>query len=76
MQGVVGVLLIKLNTRIALFRERSCLKEWPILEVVVASGVTASISYLVRSYYSDSSPLIVASQVVFQRYVLAIICPT
>ena len=44
---MLGVLLIKLNTAIALLRERSELREWPIAEVVVASGVTASISYMV-----------------------------
>jgi hypothetical protein len=40
--------LIKLNTAIAIFRERSWLKKSPIAEVLVVSGVTASVSYMVR----------------------------
>jgi chloride channel 3/4/5 len=46
-KGLLGALLIKLNTAVAVFRERSVLKNWPILEVVVVSGVTAAISYMV-----------------------------
>ncbi|KAG6891248.1 hypothetical protein C0995_008500 [Termitomyces sp. Mi166 len=47
--GILGALLIRLNVEIALFRRSSYLNDWPVLEVVCASAVTAAISYLVRT---------------------------
>lgn len=46
-QGVLGSLLIRLNVEIALYRRNSILRDWPVLEVVSVSAVTAAISYLV-----------------------------
>jgi chloride channel 3/4/5 len=46
-QGILGSLLIKLNVEVALYRRNSVLNEWPVLEVVGASAITAAISYLV-----------------------------
>jgi hypothetical protein len=34
---------------VALYRRNSALNDWPVLEVVGVSAVTAAISYLVRS---------------------------
>ena len=48
LQGVLGSLLIRLNVAAALYRRHSILNEWPVLEVVGVSAVTAAISYLVR----------------------------
>ncbi|EKM81818.1 hypothetical protein AGABI1DRAFT_118889 [Agaricus bisporus var. burnettii JB137-S8] len=45
--GIFGSLLIKLNVRIAVYRENSPIRDWPILEVVCVSAVTAAVSYLV-----------------------------
>jgi hypothetical protein len=39
--------LIKLNVEVALYRRNSMLHDWPVLEVVGVSAVTAAISYLV-----------------------------
>jgi chloride channel 3/4/5 len=47
-QGIIGTILIRLNVQIALYRRQSSLAEWPILEVVGVSAITAAISYLVR----------------------------
>lgn len=33
---------------VAVYRRNSALNDWPVLEVVFASAVTAAISYLVR----------------------------
>ncbi|KII87504.1 hypothetical protein PLICRDRAFT_43156 [Plicaturopsis crispa FD-325 SS-3] len=44
--GVLGSLLIKMNVAVAIFRRDSGLHEWPILEVVGVSAVTAAVSYL------------------------------
>ncbi|KAJ7493396.1 Cl-channel protein [Mycena galericulata] len=46
-RGILGSLLIKLNVEIALYRRNSVLNEWPVLEVVGVSAITAAISYLV-----------------------------
>lgn len=46
-QGVVGSLLIKLNVQVAIYRRNSYLADWPVLEVVCVSAITAGISYLV-----------------------------
>lgn len=47
MQGVLGTLLIRMNTEIAIHRRQSIIGDWPILEVVSASAITAALSYLV-----------------------------
>lgn len=48
-QGILGSLLIKLNVKIAIYRRNSLISEWPILEVVCVSAITAAVSYLVCS---------------------------
>lgn len=55
-KGIFGSLLIKLNVRIAVYRENSPIRDWPILEVVCVSAVTAAVSYLV-SYIQWSTSL-------------------
>ncbi|KAF7977593.1 hypothetical protein HWV62_3192 [Athelia sp. TMB] len=47
MGGVLGSLLIKLNVMVAVYRRNSPLNDWPIIEVVFGSAVTAAISYLI-----------------------------
>lgn len=47
-QGVLGSLLTKLNIAAAVYRRNSILHDSPILEVISAAAVTATISYLVR----------------------------
>ena len=49
-QGALGSLLIKLNVRFAVYRRKSALFHWPVLEVVGASATTAAISYLVSLF--------------------------
>ncbi|RDB23755.1 H(+)/Cl(-) exchange transporter 3 [Hypsizygus marmoreus] len=44
--GVLGALLIRLNVEVALYRRNSYLNDWPVLEVVCVSAITAGISYL------------------------------
>ncbi|KAJ7576923.1 Cl-channel protein [Mycena floridula] len=56
--GVVGSLLIKLNVEIAVYRRNSVLNEWPVLEVVAASAITAAISYLVVFARVQTSQLV------------------
>lgn len=50
-QGVLGSLLIKLNISVALYRRNSYIKDWPVLEVVCVSALTAGFSYLVSAYF-------------------------
>ncbi|RXW17772.1 hypothetical protein EST38_g8077 [Candolleomyces aberdarensis] len=45
--GVLGSFLIRLNVEIAIYRRQSIVGDWPILEVVCASAITAAFSYLV-----------------------------
>ncbi|KAF5373298.1 hypothetical protein D9615_007485 [Tricholomella constricta] len=45
--GVLGSVLIKMNVEVALYRRNSYLSNWPVLEVVCVSAITAAISYLV-----------------------------
>ena len=45
---MLGSLLIKMNVYIALYRRDSVLRDWPILEVIGVTAVTATVSYLVR----------------------------
>ncbi|KAG8846614.1 hypothetical protein FRB91_000657 [Serendipita sp. 411] len=56
--GVLGSLLIKLNVRVAVYRQNSLLKEWPLLEVFVVSAVTAIISYPLVFLRVQSSSLV------------------
>ncbi|KAK7056282.1 chloride channel [Paramarasmius palmivorus] len=56
--GILGSLLIKLNVEVALYRRNSVLNDWPVLEVVGASAVTAAISYLVVFTRVQSSELV------------------
>ncbi|KAF9269075.1 Cl-channel protein [Marasmius fiardii PR-910] len=56
--GVLGSLLIKLNVEIALYRRNSILNDWPVLEVVGTSAITAAISYLVVFTRVQSSELV------------------
>ncbi|KAJ7132162.1 Cl-channel protein [Mycena epipterygia] len=56
--GILGSLLIKLNVEVALYRRNSVLNEWPVLEVVGASAITAAISYLVVFSRVQTSELV------------------
>ncbi|KAJ7626366.1 Cl-channel protein [Mycena polygramma] len=56
--GVLGPLLIKLNVEVALYRRNSVLNDWPVLEVVGASAITAAISYLVVFSRVQASELV------------------
>ncbi|PPQ91494.1 hypothetical protein CVT25_013751 [Psilocybe cyanescens] len=51
--GILGSLLIRLNVEIALYRRNSVLNEWPVLEVVCVTSVTAAICYLVKVQTSE-----------------------
>ncbi len=57
-QGVVGSLLIRLNATVAVFRHNSALREWPVLEVVGFTAITAAVSYLVRDDFRDLSEIL------------------
>jgi hypothetical protein len=39
--------MIRLNVEVALYRRNSGLENWPVVEVVFVSAITAAISYLV-----------------------------
>ncbi|KAH8075851.1 chloride channel [Cristinia sonorae] len=56
--GVLGSLLIRLNAAAAVFRRNSFIHEWPVLEVVAFSAITAAISYLVVFLRVQSSDLV------------------
>lgn len=56
-QGVLGSVLIKLNAAAAAWRRQSIWHEWPVLEVLGVSAVTAAISYLVRHHQDLNVPL-------------------
>ncbi|KAJ6485834.1 Cl-channel protein [Mycena sanguinolenta] len=56
--GILGPLLIKLNVEIALYRRNSVLNDWPILEVVGVSAITAATSYLVVFSRVQASELV------------------
>ncbi|KAF8202213.1 Cl-channel protein [Pholiota molesta] len=56
--GVLGSLLIRLNVEIALYRRNSILRDWPVLEVVSVSAVTAAISYLIVFARVQTSELV------------------
>ncbi|KAI8996437.1 chloride channel [Trametes punicea] len=56
--GLLGSLLIKLNTAAAVYRRHSVLHDWPIVEVVGFTAITAAISYLVVFLRVQSSELV------------------
>ncbi|KAF7971293.1 hypothetical protein HWV62_21446 [Athelia sp. TMB] len=58
MGGVLGSLLIKLNVMVAVYRRNSPLNDWPIIEVVFGSAVTAAISYLIVFSRVQTSELV------------------
>lgn len=39
--------MIRLNVEVALYRRNSGLGDWPVLEVIAVSAITAALSYLV-----------------------------
>ncbi|KAH8111035.1 Cl-channel protein [Phellopilus nigrolimitatus] len=56
--GVLGSLLIKLNVMAAVYRQRSILRDYPILEVVGATAITGCISYLIVFLRVQTSELV------------------
>jgi len=58
MGGVLGSLLIKLNVAVALWRRNSALHDYPVLEVVCVSAITAAISYLIVFLRVQTSELV------------------
>ncbi|KAI0352159.1 hypothetical protein OH77DRAFT_1428938 [Trametes cingulata] len=56
--GLLGSLLIKLNTAVAVYRQQTALRDWPILEVVGFTAITAAVSYLVVFLRVQSSELV------------------
>ncbi|THH09923.1 hypothetical protein EW145_g1683 [Phellinidium pouzarii] len=56
--GVLGSFLIKLNVAAAVYRQRSYLHNYPILEVVCATAVTGCISYLIVFMRVQTSELV------------------
>ncbi|THU86239.1 Cl-channel protein [Dendrothele bispora CBS 962.96] len=56
--GVLGSILIKLNVEAAIVRRTSVLNDWPILEVIGVSSITAAISYLIVFTRVQSSELV------------------
>ena len=64
-QGALGSLLIKLNVRIAVYRRNSTLYQWPILEVVGVSAITAAISYLVSLLLDECSVILIHRRLFF-----------
>ncbi|KAF7317887.1 Chloride channel protein [Mycena kentingensis (nom. inval.)] len=56
--GILGALLIRLNVEVALYRRRSVLHEWPVVEVIGVSAITAAISYLIVFSRVQASELV------------------
>ncbi|KZP21056.1 Cl-channel protein [Athelia psychrophila] len=56
--GVLGSFLIKMNVMVAVYRRNSALNDWPVLEVVFASAITAAVSYLVVFSRVQTSELV------------------
>ncbi|EIW58503.1 uncharacterized protein TRAVEDRAFT_58724 [Trametes versicolor FP-101664 SS1] len=56
--GLLGSLLIKLNTAAAVYRRHSMLHEWPIVEVVGFTAITAAVSYPMVFMRVQSSELV------------------
>ncbi|KAL1745857.1 chloride channel [Schizophyllum fasciatum] len=59
--GVLGSLLIKLNVQVALLRRYSLIHEYPVLEVIGVSAVTAAVSFLVRLFFRVQMAELVAN---------------
>ncbi|KAL1753840.1 chloride channel [Schizophyllum commune] len=51
--GVLGSLLIKLNVQVALLRRYSLIHEYPVLEVIGVSAVTAAVSFLMAELVAN-----------------------
>ncbi|KIJ55127.1 hypothetical protein M422DRAFT_199235 [Sphaerobolus stellatus SS14] len=45
--GVLGAFMIRLNVNMAVIRRNSVLAEWPLMEIIAVTGITAGLSYLV-----------------------------
>ncbi|KAF5355341.1 hypothetical protein D9758_006073 [Tetrapyrgos nigripes] len=56
--GVLGSILIKLNVEAALYRRNSVINDWPVLEVIGVSAITAALSYLIVFTRVQSSELV------------------
>ncbi|CCA72200.1 related to chloride channel protein 3, partial [Serendipita indica DSM 11827] len=56
--GALGSLLIRLNVKAAVYRSKSVIAEWPLLEVIVVTAVTAIISYPLIFLRVQSSVLV------------------
>ncbi|KAI5124285.1 hypothetical protein M0805_005132 [Coniferiporia weirii] len=56
--GVLGALLIKFNIAAAVYRQRSYLQDYPILEVVGVTAITGCISYLIVFLRVQTSELV------------------
>ncbi|TFK74955.1 Cl-channel protein [Pluteus cervinus] len=56
--GVLGSFLIKLNVEVAIYRRNSILAQFPVLEVVAVSAITAAASYLIVFARVQSSELV------------------
>lgn len=51
------MILIKLNVAATVFRQNTQIKNWPILEVLVVSGISAALSHIV-SYIDPSDGML------------------
>ncbi|KAH8832275.1 Cl-channel protein [Flagelloscypha sp. PMI_526] len=56
--GILGSILVRLNIRIAMVRKSSALGDWPVLEVLVVSAITAAACYLVVFARVQSAELV------------------
>ncbi|KAI0831818.1 chloride channel [Trametes gibbosa] len=56
--GVLGSMLIKLNTTAAVYRRNSAVYDWPIVEVVAFTAITAAVSYPMVFLRVQSSELV------------------
>ncbi|KAF7309581.1 Chloride channel protein [Mycena indigotica] len=56
--GVLGSILIRINVKVALYRRRSVLNDWPVLEVIGVSAITAATSYLIVFSRVQASELV------------------
>ncbi|KDQ18892.1 hypothetical protein BOTBODRAFT_478226 [Botryobasidium botryosum FD-172 SS1] len=56
--GLLGALFIKINVAVALYRKRSMLREWPLIEVVGVTAITAVLSYMVAFMRVQTSELV------------------
>ncbi|KAI0923449.1 hypothetical protein AcW1_006407 [Taiwanofungus camphoratus] len=56
--GLLGSLLIKLNVAAAVYRRNSILRNWPVIEVVGFTAITATVSFLVVFLRVQSEELV------------------